>query len=188
MGLEQRLRYIAKDISELGKCNIIKHVIHTVDEQPVFVPAYRKSQSERQEIKLQIDEMLQAGIIRKSMSPWSSPVILVPKPNNTKRMCIDFRQLNKKTVQQNFPIPRILDILDRMNGSRYFSALDLKSGYWQVEMDPGSITKTAFSTQDGHFEFLRLPFGLKNAPADFSRMMYMTLGDLDFVEIYLDDV
>jgi hypothetical protein len=181
-------KYIAKDISELGKCNIIKHVIHTIDEQPVFVPAYRKSQSERQEIKLQIDEMLQAGIIRKSMSPWSSPVILVPKPNNTKRMCIDFRQLNKKTVQQNFPIPRILDILDRMNGSRYFSALDLKSGYWQVEMDPGSITKTAFSTQDGHFEFLRLPFGLKNAPADFSRMMYMTLGDLDFVEIYLDDV
>jgi hypothetical protein len=87
--------------------------------------------------------MLQAGIIRKSMSTWSSPVILVPKTNNTKRMCIDFRQLNKKTVQQNFPIPRILDILDRKNGSRYFSALDLKSGYWQVEMDPGSITKTA---------------------------------------------
>ena len=181
-------KYIAKDISELGKCNIIKHVIHTNDEHPVFVPAYRKSQSERQEIKIQIEEMLQANIIRKSMSPWSSPVILVPKPNNTKRMCIDFRQLNKKTVQQNFPIPRILDILDRMNGSKYFSALDLKSGYWQVEMDPGSITKTAFSTQDGHFEFLRLPFGLKNAPADFSRMMYMTLGDLDFVEIYLDDV
>jgi hypothetical protein len=131
--------------------------------------------------------MLKAGIIRKSMSPWSSPVILVPKTNNTKRMCIDFRQLNKKTVQQNFPIPRILFYFRPYERSN-FSALDLKSGYWQVEMDPGSITKTAFNTPDGHYEFLRLPFGLKNAPADFSRMMFMTSGDFDFVEIYLDDV
>ena len=132
--------------------------------------------------------MFKAGIIRRSKSPWSSPIILVPKPNNTKRLCVDYRQLNKKTVQQNWPIPRILDILDRLNGSKYFTALDLKSGYWQVEMDESSIPKTAFSTQDHHWEFLRLPFGLKNAPADFSRIMYMTLGDLNFVEVYLDDI
>ena len=129
-----------------------------------------------------------AKIIRKSKSPWSSPLIMVRKPDNSWRLCIDYRQLNKKTVQQNFPIPRILDILDRLNGSVYFSTLDLKSGYWQVEMDEASIAKTAFSSQDGHYEFLRLPFGLKNDPADFSRMMHMTLGDLDFVEIYLDDI
>ena len=129
--------------------------------------------------------MFKAGIIRRSKSPWSSPIILVPKPNNTKRLCVDYRQLNKKTVQQN---SRILDILDRLNGSKYFTALDLKSGYWQVEMDESSIPKTAFSTQDHHWEFLRLPFGLKNAPADFSRIMYMTPGDLNFVEVYLDDI
>ena len=181
-------KFIAKDINELGKSSLFKHVIHTVDEIPVYIPPYRKSHYEREEVKKQIQEMLDAGIIRPSKSPYSSPIILVPKPNGTKRMCIDFRCLNKKTVQQNFPIPVILDILDRLNGSKYFSTLDLKSGYWQMEMDPESIKKTAFSTQDGHYEFVRLPFGLKNAPADFSRMMYMTLGDLPFVEIYLDDI
>ena len=114
--------------------------------------------------------------------------MLIPKLNGTKRLCIDYRRLNKVTVQQNWPIPRIQDILDRLSGSIWFSALDLKSGYWQVKMHPDSIEKTAFSTPDGHFEFLRLPFGLKNAPADFSRIMQMTLGEFKFVEIYLDDI
>ena len=181
-------KFIAKNFKELGKCSIIKHVIQTTDEIPIYIPPYRKSQAERAEIARQLLEMELAKIIRKSKSPWSSPLIMVRKPDKCWRLCIDFRQLNKKTVQQNFPIPRILDILDRLNGSVFFSTLDLKSGYWQVEMAEASIAKTAFSSQDGHYEFLRLPFGLKNAPEDFSRMMHMTLGDLDFVEIYLDDI
>ena len=180
--------YIAKDISQLGKCTILKHTINLVDNTPVFIPAYRKSQFEREEMKKQINEMLEAGIIRKSKSPFQSPSLMIRKPNGTWRFCVDYRNLNKKTVQQNFPIPRILDILDKLNGSKFFTTLDLKSGYWQVEMEEASIPRTAFGTQDGHYEFLRLPFGLKNAPADFSRMMYMVLGDLTFVEIYLDDI
>ena len=181
-------RYIARDISELGKCSIIKHIIRTTDEIPIYISPYRKSQSERAEIAVQIDEMLRAGIIRKSTSAYSSPLIQVLKPNGTKRLCIDYREVNKRTIPLIFPIPRILDILDRLNGSMYFTTLDLKSGYWQVLMDEGSIAKTAFSSQDGHYEFLRLPFGLMNAPADFSRIMHTTLGDLSYVEVYLDDI
>ena len=181
-------KYVAKSIMELGKCKIFKHKIRTIDEEPIYIPAYRKSQAEQEEINRQVNEMFRAGIIRRSKSPWSSPIILVPKPNNTKRLCIDFRRLNKKTIQQTWPIPRILDILDRLNGSRYFTALDLKSGFWQVEMDEESIPKTAFSCRNSHWEFVRLPFGLKNAPFEFSRIMFMVLGDLDFVEVYLDDI
>ena len=178
----------AHSLADLGKCNVFKHKIRTTTDEPIFIPAYRKSQSEREEINKQVDEMLKAGIIRRSKSPWSSPIILVPKPNNTRRMCVDYRRLNKITIQQSWPMPRIIDILDRFNGSRYFSALDLKSGFYQVEMEEESIPKTAFSTMDSHFEFLVLPFGLKTAPAAFSRIMFSVLGDLDFVQFYIDDM
>ena len=94
-------KYMAKTIGDLGCCRKLRHVIRTTVEEPIYTPAYRKSQAEREEIKKQIDEMLEAGIIRKSKSPWSSPIILVPKPNNTKRLCVDYRKLNKITVQQN---------------------------------------------------------------------------------------
>ena len=132
--------------------------------------------------------MLEYGIIRPSRSPYSSPILLVPKPNKTKRLVVDYRQLNAITVQQNWPLPLIADILDDLSGASIFSQLDLKSGYWQVAMNENSIEQTAFSTPDGHYEFLRLPFGLRNAPAEFSRIMYMVLGHLTFVKIYLDDV
>lgn len=132
--------------------------------------------------------MLEANIIRQSKSPWSAPIIMIPKPDGTKRLCVDYRKLNTVTKTINWPLPIILDILDRLNGSSWFTALDLKSGYWQVKMQQDSIEQTAFSTPDGHYEFLRLPFGLKNGPAEFSRIMHMTLGNLNFVEIYLDDI
>ena len=107
----------------------MEHSILTVDEEPLFQLPYRKSEKERLEIKKEIDEMIKYKIIRESRSPWSSPVILIPKPNGTKRMCIDYRRLNKKTIQQNWPIPRILDILDRVSRSIFFTDMDLKSGY-----------------------------------------------------------
>ncbi|CAF1138823.1 unnamed protein product [Brachionus calyciflorus] len=132
--------------------------------------------------------MLKARVIRPSKSAWSAPVIMIPKKDGTKRMCIDYRKLNAVTKQVNWPLPVINDIFDRLSGSKWFSALDLKSGYWQVKMSPDSIEKASFSTPDGHYEFLRLPFGLKNAPADFSRIMHQVLGNLNFVEIYLDDI
>jgi hypothetical protein len=179
----------AKDLNDLGPCKVREHKITTKDDDPIYIPPYRKSESEREIIRSEIQDMLEAKIIRKSNSPWSSPCLLVPKKNTKKkRLVIDYRPLNAKTIQQNWPIPRVLDILDRLSGSIWFTVLDLKSGYWQVLMSQESIQKTAFSTADGHYEFLRLPFGLKNAPAEFSRIMFMVLGNLSFVEIYLDDI
>ncbi len=133
--------------------------------------------------------MLDAGIIQPSRSPWSFTVAQVPKKNGTRRFCDDFRKLNIITQQDCYPLPRKDDILDRPATSRVYTTLDRKSGYWQVKLSKESIPKTAFSTPDGHFEFLRLPFGLKNVPAEFSRIMQQVLGNfVTFVEIYLDDI
>ena len=96
--------------------------------------------------------------------------------------------MNQITTQDPFPLPRIDELLDTLIQSNYYTTLDLKSGYWQVKLSEYSIAKTAFSTPDGHYEFLRLPFGLKNAPAEFQRIMQSVLGDLNFVKVYLDDI
>lgn len=115
-------------------------------------------------------------------------MVVVTSKSKPKRICVDYRKLNSVTITENWPLPNILDILEVLAMSKYFTILDLKSGYWQVLIDEESIEKTAFSTPDGHYEFLRLPFGLKNAPAHFCRIMSTLLGDLNFVAIYLDDI
>jgi hypothetical protein len=132
--------------------------------------------------------MLKANIIRHSNSTWSFPVVLVGKSDKTKRLCVNYKRLNDITINDPFPIPLLGDILDRVGSSLWLSDLDLKPGYWQIEMHPDDIQKTAFTTQDGHYEFLRLPFGLKNAPNDFCRIMAQILGHLKFVEIYFDNI
>ena len=177
----------AKSYADLGCCINAFHEIKTLPTKPIFLHAYRKSFKERELIKVEIQKMLDAGIIRPSKSPWSFPVVLIEKKDGSVRFCVDYRKLNAITLQDQFPLPRIDDILDRLAGSIWFTTIDLKSGYWQVRIHRNSIAITAFSTPDGHYEFLRLPFGLKNAPADFSRIMYSLLGDLPFVQIYLDD-
>ena len=185
---------LIKDYKDLGCCNIAKHNISTVESKPIFIRPYRKSFAERKELKLEVKRLLEAGIIRPSKSPWSAPVILIPKPPSgpegikEKRFCTDYRALNKITPQDHHPLPRIDNIFDELGGSRYFSSIDLKCGYWQIPLDEESIPKTAFSTPDGHYEWLRVPFGLRNAPADFSRIMFQIFGDLPFVQLYLDDI
>lgn len=144
--------------------------------------------AERKLMNDEVKKMLDAMIIRKSRSAWSCPVVMLRKKDGEPRFCADFRELNAITVTDPFPLPRIDDIFDRLAGSKYYTTIDLKSGYWQVKMAEESIPKTAFSTPDGHYEFLRLPFGLKNAPAEFSRIMHQILGDLSFVQIFLDDI
>jgi predicted aspartyl protease len=137
----------ANDYNKLGSCTVGVHTLTTVNEKPIYVPPYRKSYKEREEIKEEVYKMLEAGIIQHS-SPWSFPVVQVPKKNGTRRFCVDFRKLNSITQQDCFPLPRIDDILDRLSASKVFTTIDLKSGYWQVKLGKDSIPKTAFSTPD----------------------------------------
>lgn len=178
----------AANYKDLGCCNIAKFSIKTTTDIPIARPPYRKSIKENQFIDKEIEMMLEANIIRPSTSEWSSPIHLVPKPGGDMRFCLDIRPLNEVTVTEQFPIPRMDDILDRMGKSRWFTILDLKSGYWQIALDEESIPKTAFSCNRGHFEWLRAPFGLKNLPKQFNRIMKLLFGHLESVENYYDDL
>ncbi|UYV66907.1 hypothetical protein LAZ67_4003288, partial [Cordylochernes scorpioides] len=176
--------------SRLGRTNLAKHRIDTKDAKPIKHKPYRVSAKERDIIKEQIDEMLTEGIIRPSSSPWSFPVILVKKRDGKYRFCVDYRKLNNVTVKDVYPIPRIDEVMDTLQGSTHFSAIDLRSGYWQVEVEERDKEKTAFTTAHGLYEFNVMPFGLCNAPATFERNMENMLGNLrwQICLCYLDDV
>ena len=131
---------------------------------PIYQRAYRTPLNKRQEISKQVDKLLAEGHIRPSCSPWASPVTLVQKQDGTSRMCVDYRQLNAVTKRDRFPLPRIDEILDLMQGSNIFATLDLKSGYHQLAVNSADVEKTAFICHRGQFEYLRVPFGLANAP------------------------
>lgn len=172
----------------------VKHKLRLTDNTPIYTKNYRRPPTEIKELKKQIDELMRKKIIRESQSPWSSPIHLVPKKTDASgrtkwRMVIDYRKLNDKTIEDKFPIPNINDILDKLGRAQYFSTIDLASGYHQLEMYPEDVEKTAFSL-DRHYEFLRMPFGLKNAPSTFQRLMTNMLGDLlnDTCLVYLDDI
>jgi len=134
--------------------------------------------------------MVEKQVIRPSRSPWGLSVVLVPKKDGTKRFCVDYRRLNEHTIKDVYPLPRIDATLDQLGGAKYFTTLDLTSGFWQVEMAAGSAEKTAFTTPMGLYEFQVMPFGLCNAPATFQRLMDSVIGHLgnEFVLVYLDDV
>ena len=137
-----------------------------------------------------IEEMLSQGVVKHSQSPWASPVVLVNKKDGGLRFCVNYRQLNRVTKSDVFPLPRIDDKLDLLSGAKYFTTRDLASSYWQVCMDPASQEKTAFITHSGLYEFKKMPFGLVNAPATFQRLMEVVLSGLarDGCMVYLDDI
>ena len=146
------------------------------------------SPKELDEVENSLKELLAKGFIQPSMSPWCSPIVFVRKKDGTLRMCIDYRNLNRVTKKAKYPIPRTDETLERIGGNRFFSTLDLKSGYHQIAMDPASIEKTAFGSRFGQFEYLVMPFGLCNAPATFMAEMNSLFKNDAHVVVYMDDI
>ena len=182
------------DPEERGETDLVQIEIDTGDAAPKRQPVRRMPFAVRQEVAKQLKSMQASGVIRPSSSPWASPVVMVRKKDGTHRFCIDYRRVNAVTKPDLYPLPRIDDLLDQLGKSRFFSTLDLASGYWQIRVHPNSIEKTAFITPQGLFEFQVMPFGLMNAPSVFQRLMQQVLQGLnpeegpDFVSVYIDDV
>ncbi|KAK4383425.1 Retrovirus-related Pol polyprotein from transposon.6 [Sesamum angolense] len=157
---------------------------------PISIAPYRMTPVELQELKKQLEELLEKGFVRPSTSPWGAPVLFVKKKDGSMRLCVDYRQLNRVTVKNKYPLPRIDDLLDQLKGATTFTKIDLRSGYWQLRIAENDILKTAFRTRYGHYEFLVMPFGLTNAPAAFMALMNRTFQEyLDqFVIVFIDDI
>jgi hypothetical protein len=144
------------------------HQIHMLlGSTPVAVRPYRYTKAQKDELVRQCSTMQKQGLICRSKSPYSSPVLLVRKPDGSWRLCVDYRALNDRTIKDKFPILVVEKLLDELHGTRFFTKLDLRSGYHQVRMHPANVEKTTFRTHDDLFEFLVMPFGLTNAPATF---------------------
>lgn len=189
----QDLQYKKGD--QLTFTNNVKHTIRTSHNDPVYRKPYGYAPGLDTEVENQIKEMLDQGIIRESNSPYCSPIVVVPKKPDISgqkkyRIAIDYRNLNEITIADKYPIPNMDEILSKLGGCNYFTTIDLIKGFHQIEMDPESIPKTAFTTKTGHYEYTRMPFGLKNAPATFQRCMNDVLRPLlnKICMVYLDDI
>ena len=172
----------------LGLTTRTEHVIDTGDNRPVKQRPYRIPVHLNKVVNNQVNDMLDRGLIQPSNSPWSSPIVLAPKKDGDYRFCVDFRRVNSVTKKDAQPMPRIDDILDQLGGARYFSTLDLASGYWQVPLREEDREKTAFSVGVDHYEFTVMPFGLTNASATFQRMMGNVLKGIKGCLVFIDDI
>ncbi|KAK5775521.1 hypothetical protein PVK06_043419 [Gossypium arboreum] len=157
---------------------------------PISIAPYRMALTELKELKAQLQELTDKGFVRPSFSPWGAPVLFVKKKDGSMRLCIDYRQLNKVTIKNKYPLPRIDDLFDQLKGATVFSKIDLRSGYYQLRVKESDVPKTAFRTRYGHYEFLVMPFGLTNAPAIFMDLMNRIFRPyLDkFVVVFIDDI
>ena len=187
--LEQlSLEYKDRLNGELGEGVGLEHAINTATDNPVWTPPHRIAPAWKEPLREEIKTLLKQGIIRPSNSPWSSPVFPVRKPNGSLRLCIDFHNLNKGTVLDQYPIPRIDDLIDLLSKANYLTKIDLNKGFLQIPVKREDQSKTAFQTPYGKFEFLRMPFGLVNAPSTFQRSMNLVLQGLeDETSCYIDD-
>ncbi|CAM4586126.1 unnamed protein product [Caretta caretta] len=165
------------------------HSIDTGNAHPIRVQPYRVSPQAKTAIEQEIQDMLQMGVIRPSESAWASQVVLVPKPDGEIRFCVDYRKLNAVTRPDNYPMPRTDELLEKLGRAQFISTLDLTKGYWQVPLDESAKERSAFITHLGLYEFNVLPFGLRNAPATFQRLVDGLLAGLgEYAVAHLDDV
>lgn len=188
--LEKNRDVFSSENEPLGKTNLVKHKIETGDHEPVKSKQFRLPFRQKEQLSQIVLDMQKDGIIVPSNSPWSANMFLVKKKDGSMRPVVDYRGLNSITKADVYPLPRIEDCLDSLAGAQFFSTLDLRSGYWQIAMDPQSQEKTAFTTPFGHFEFSVMPFGIKNAPSDFQRIMEIALSGLQWKSciVYIDDI
>ena len=151
---------------------------------------HRMTPVELQELRVQLQELLDKGFIRLSTSPWGSPVLFAKKKDNSLRPCIDYRQLNRVMIKNRYSLLRIDDLFDQLRGARVYSKINLRPGYHQLRVRETDIPKTAFRTRYGHFEFTEMPFGLTNAPSTFMDLMHRVFQPyLDqFVTVFMDDI
>ncbi|GJV94746.1 putative reverse transcriptase domain-containing protein [Tanacetum coccineum] len=179
------------DLSRLPPSQEVNfHIDLILREMLVVKSPYRFAPTEMEELSNQLKELQDMGFILPSSSPWGAPVLFVKKKDNSFRICIDYRELNKLTIKNRYPLPRIDDLFDQLQGSRYFSKIDLQSGYHQLRVHEDDIPKTAFRTRYGHFEFTVMPFGLTNAPVVFMDLMNRVCRPyLDkFVIVFINDI
>ncbi|XP_076237485.1 uncharacterized protein LOC143181127 [Calliopsis andreniformis] len=188
--LLERYKHMMATGSKVREVSTGEMKIVTQGDSVVSYRPYRLSLIEREKVRAIIAELLDNDIIRESRSPFTSPIILVKKKNGEDRMCVDYRALNRITKKDRFPLPLIDDQLDCLGGAKYFTTLDMASGFYQIPIAECSIEKTAFVTPDGHYEFKRMPFGLSNAPAVFQRSINAALKNLrnKTCLIYVDDI
>ncbi|CAG5014564.1 unnamed protein product [Parnassius apollo] len=176
--------------ADIGKTGLVQHKINTGEELPIRQRPRSLPVEREKEVETMIEGVVKDGVIEPSSSPWYSPVVLVKKKDGSIRFCVDYRRLNDVTKKDSYPLPRIDDTLDMLTGVKCFSTLDLKNGYWQVEIDPKDKEKTAFSTGKDLWQFKVMPFGLCNAPPTFERLMELVITGLigDACLVYLDDI
>ena len=170
-----------------GETNLLEHSIETTSNDPVRVKPYPIPYNVRQSLSENIQEMLDMGVIRESNSPYSTPVVIVQKKDGSNRICVDYRRLNKVTVFDSEPMVKAQDIFIKAKDAKFYSKFDMTKGYWQIPMKEEDVMKTAFVTPDGCYEFLKMPFGLVNSGATFTRMMRKLLDGVKNAQHYIDD-
>ena len=188
--LELYADVIAIGDNGLGWTGILRHNTDTGNTNPIRQQVRRISMPAKEKVGELLKNMMQKKVISPSKSPWASPIVLVQKKDGSTRFCVDYRKINKVTRKDAYPVPRINNTLDTLAGTTLFSTLDLRSGYWQVEMDPTDQEKTAFCTPERLFEFNVMPFGLCNTPATFQRLMDSVLAGLHRKSclVYINDI
>ena len=189
--LWQNADVFATSSKDLGRTSITQHRIDTGDAAPIKQAPRRVPIHRQPIVQEELDGMLERGVIEPCESPWASPIVLAAKKDGTTRFCVDYRRLNEVTRKDAYPLPRIEDNLDALQGAEYYSTLDMLSGFWQVEMAPEDRDKTAFCPGGGGlYRFLAMPFGLCNAPATFQRLMERVLSGLqwEIAVLYIDDI